>query len=230
MEHKLITGGEQYLPFARSRIEALKATGLKYASQQFEIDGASIKVRIEPGHEYITLTKEGGGYQFFSTGPALTTIKFQGFDAFRGYAAATGPDGKKPRALGSSVEAGPADVAGNPAWPLVDTLNITSVFPVKNVWQLQGIPEHTYYGRAKGAALLSNTRLVDSWSCARQIEGLSARGGNRRNELLKSGIDVSFDAAPTLGSRGHAPDADWYKRAAYRTVEHPQHTDHNHCV
>ena len=55
MEHKLIQGGEQYLPFARSRIKALKATGLKYASQKFEIDGVSVKVRIAGEHEYIEL-------------------------------------------------------------------------------------------------------------------------------------------------------------------------------
>lgn len=58
MEHKLITGGEQFLPFARSRIKALQATGLAYASQQFVIDGVSIRVRIEPGQEYIRI--EGG--------------------------------------------------------------------------------------------------------------------------------------------------------------------------
>lgn len=55
MEHKRITGGEHLLPFARSRIRALRATGMLYASQQFEIDGVSVKVRIEPGHEYITI-------------------------------------------------------------------------------------------------------------------------------------------------------------------------------
>ena len=59
MEHKVITGGEQWLPFARSRIKALQATGLAYASQKFEVEGALINVRIEPGHEYIRI--EGGG-------------------------------------------------------------------------------------------------------------------------------------------------------------------------
>ena len=56
MEHKLIQGGEQFLPFARSRIKALRATGLKYASQKFEIDGVSVKVRIAGEHEYIELS------------------------------------------------------------------------------------------------------------------------------------------------------------------------------
>ena len=55
MEHKLIQGGEQFLPFARSRIKALRATGLKHASQKFEIDGVSIRVRIAGEHEYIEL-------------------------------------------------------------------------------------------------------------------------------------------------------------------------------
>lgn len=34
----------------------LKKLGLPYADQSFEIGGASIKVRIEPGHEYISIT------------------------------------------------------------------------------------------------------------------------------------------------------------------------------
>lgn len=58
MEHKLILGGEQYLPFARGRIKALRATGLSHAGQQFEIDGISVKVRVAGEHEYIQL--EGG--------------------------------------------------------------------------------------------------------------------------------------------------------------------------
>lgn len=58
MEHKLILGGEQYLPFARSCVTKLKKLGLSHASQAYEVDGVSIKVRIEPGHEYIRL--EGG--------------------------------------------------------------------------------------------------------------------------------------------------------------------------
>ena len=56
MEHRLITGeGSQWLPFARSCIIKLKRLGLPYANQSFEIDGASIKVRVEPGHEYIRI-------------------------------------------------------------------------------------------------------------------------------------------------------------------------------
>lgn len=59
MEHKLILGGEQYLPFARSRIKALRATGLAYASQKFEVAGCSIRVSISGDIDYIEII--GGG-------------------------------------------------------------------------------------------------------------------------------------------------------------------------
>lgn len=56
MEHLLLQGGEQYLPFARSRIKTLRAVGLKHASQKFEIEGCLITVRIVGEHEYISLS------------------------------------------------------------------------------------------------------------------------------------------------------------------------------
>lgn len=58
MEHKLISGGEQWLPFARSRIKALRATGLKYVTQKYIIDGANIEVRLVGEIEYIRI--DGG--------------------------------------------------------------------------------------------------------------------------------------------------------------------------
>jgi hypothetical protein len=61
MEHKLIQGGEQYLPFARSRIKALRATGLAFASQQFRINDTTIEVDIKGQHDYIRIT--GGAQQ-----------------------------------------------------------------------------------------------------------------------------------------------------------------------
>jgi len=69
MEHRLILGGDEYLPFARSCITKLKKLGLPYADQSYEVGGASIKVRIEPGHEYIRI--DGGvdtTYEFFASG------------------------------------------------------------------------------------------------------------------------------------------------------------------
>lgn len=64
MEHKLILGGEQYLPFARSRIKALRAGGLQYATQRFALPDATVRVQIAGDHEYIQI--EGGGYDILS--------------------------------------------------------------------------------------------------------------------------------------------------------------------
>jgi hypothetical protein len=61
MLHNLIDSAEnwRYQPFAKNCINKLKRLGMAYADQSYEIDGVSIKVRIEPGHEYIRI--EGGG-------------------------------------------------------------------------------------------------------------------------------------------------------------------------
>jgi hypothetical protein len=73
VEHRLIRGGEQWLPFARSRIKALKATGQPYASQKFDIDGTLISVSIEPGHEYIDIS--GGGKCTFKMDSGVIEVR-----------------------------------------------------------------------------------------------------------------------------------------------------------
>lgn len=56
MEHKLILGGSLYLPFARSRIKALRAAGMRYASQRFLFPDGEVNVQIVGEHEYIRLS------------------------------------------------------------------------------------------------------------------------------------------------------------------------------
>lgn len=56
MEHKIILGGEQYLPFARSRIKALRAAGMRYATQRFILSDAEVAVRLEGDLDYIYLS------------------------------------------------------------------------------------------------------------------------------------------------------------------------------
>lgn len=52
----------RFLPFARSRLKQLRATGLAYASQQFAVDGATIHVRKEGEQEYIRITGGATGF------------------------------------------------------------------------------------------------------------------------------------------------------------------------
>lgn len=59
MEHLLIQGGEVYLPFARSVVRRLLAVGLPYLTQRFILPDATIRVSIEPDHEYIEIQGVG---------------------------------------------------------------------------------------------------------------------------------------------------------------------------
>lgn len=55
MEHKLIQGGEKYLPFARKQIKSLRATGVKYATQRFTMPDGEVMVKIAGDQSYIVL-------------------------------------------------------------------------------------------------------------------------------------------------------------------------------
>ena len=68
MEHRQILGGEQYLPFARSCIKRLLATGMAYGAQKFNMGDAVVRVRVEPGHEYIWIEGGGGGVLAMDSG------------------------------------------------------------------------------------------------------------------------------------------------------------------
>ena len=65
MEHKLLLGGgEQYLPFARSRIKAMRAAGLKYATQKYVFQDGEVEVRIVGDQRFIRIS--GGSYDVLS--------------------------------------------------------------------------------------------------------------------------------------------------------------------
>ena len=51
----------KYLPLARSRLKQIRANGLAYASQRFEVDGATIHVRKEGEQEFIKITGRHAG-------------------------------------------------------------------------------------------------------------------------------------------------------------------------
>ena len=226
MEHKRITGGEHLLPFARSRIRALRATGMLYASQQFEIDGFSVRVRIEPGHEYIMLDGEQPSlYEFFTTGPVLNTQAFLDFSIYRGYGVNVKIDKEKKTlkgiAVGSTLEQSFADP---PAWVYrSDASDMSKLMPHKNAFQVQGTVEHQYYPDLKPPQF-----VMSCFTCPIQINSLNWGG---MIWGVTSFHDIGYDAAPSifnkgkypLGRNGLAPDTDWYKKSAARTVKHPTH-------
>jgi hypothetical protein len=54
-EHRIILGGAQYLPFARSRLRVLRAMGREYAVERHRLPDAEVTIRIVGEHEYIVL-------------------------------------------------------------------------------------------------------------------------------------------------------------------------------
>jgi len=55
MEHLIVLGGQNYLPFARKQIKLMRKQGAQRASKTFEVDGVRISLKIEPGHEHIRI-------------------------------------------------------------------------------------------------------------------------------------------------------------------------------
>ncbi len=207
MDHKIILGGAQYLGLAKQRLKRLREAGLSYAYQEQTFSDARGWVRLVAGVGFIFLTgKESVRYQFFSTGSTLEqeTLSGTAYLMSKGYAISANLKlAAKP--LGSTVAAGDG-------WDLITpTEAMTEAFPVKNIWQIQGVPEHAHYN--------GNARIVSSFGAASPLIGLRALAGSGRNTLTLDAFDTSFDVPPTIGSTGQAPDADWYRRAATITVQ-----------
>lgn len=225
MEHKLIQGGELWLPFARSRIKALQSLGLDYASQKFTMpDGALCVVRIEPGNEYIQLSGGSSLYEFFTTGPILNIDYSSGFGVYKGYGVSVSVDTKTKtligKAVGSTLE---ESVANPPDWKFSPYANDMRKFmPHKNAFQIQGAIEHQYFPDLKPPKF-----LLSCWTGASQINWFCPKGVNNPRGYL---FDVGYDVAPSIyngigypsGHRGLAPDSDWYRRAAVRSVKSPE--------
>lgn len=54
--HILECSSPELLPFARSRLKAMRATGLQYLSQKFDVDGHRVDVRIAGDQEFISVS------------------------------------------------------------------------------------------------------------------------------------------------------------------------------
>lgn len=224
MEHRLITGGEVYLPFARSRVKALQATGLAYASQSYEIDGVSINVRIEPGQAFIRINSGSVPYEFFCTGATLATAALGAEVVNLGYAVAGKRSGGKllGSARGSTAEQAASGAAKQ--WKYsANGLDMDHFMPHRDVWQLQGIPEHQYFPAAAASPF-----LVSSWGASSAHTNLLRRSGYFKPWHH---YDVQYDVAPSIFTgtkttpQALAPDADWYRRAALRKVTSAQFGD-----
>ncbi len=112
---------------------------------------------------------------------------------------------------------------------LLGPLMREKVLPVKYCWQINGIPEHTYYSTSKVESLLPlpinkpvitiQYALYNSWvQPTSQVYGQNAFFPEDYNGIL---TDIAYDAAPariTESLRYKAPDSDWFGRACVQKV------------
>jgi len=226
MEHLIILGGEQYLPFARSRIKALRATGLKYATQSFEIDGATVRVRIEGNHDHIYLEGGGNHYQFFTTGAAAEfearPVALAPYaEARKGYIVRVSEDRKdidtkvEASATGSSVEVSTTDPK---LWEFYSVAELGA--KLKTGFQIQAYQQATNYRAVGDKGKQSNKAVISSWGSSTPLHSLTMRGGlgTVYSALSSPTTDLLYDVAPKVGAQAQVPDADWYRQAATHTV------------
>lgn len=78
MARLLILGGERHIPFARSRLAAMKARGATTATERYQLSDAVVTVRLVNGEEFILIT---GGYQSLEMDSGVIDLS----SGFRGY-------------------------------------------------------------------------------------------------------------------------------------------------
>ena len=231
MEHKIILGGERYLPLARRMVKQLRSLGLPYATKTLLIDKIEIKARIEPGHDHILIQDTDVPlYQFFCSGTSVFSGEFE--STIKGYALRVEYDRKdkdadrlKANALGSTLEPSTDDP---PKWKYyADPDKMSDLLPYRKSFQIQALPEPQYFPGAQGPLFIGS-----AWTASNEVNDLSVHGANRGQS---TGTDVGYDMAPSLfRKRGNpriaAPDADWYRRAAYTRVDSAVHGSRSFCL
>lgn len=225
MERLRILGGAEYLPFARARVRALKALGLPYVSQSYEVGSASIRVDIRPDEEYIFIEAGGAQYQFFTTGGVRQT------GVYRGYAVDVSIDSKGDLVytpMGSSYE---ADTADPPRWPYIpNAADMTDAFRMRGIWQMEGITEHSAHFKNN-----PNPFIASTWGASDPLHTLGVFSGVEG--FVRGDFDFNYDIAPSKfsnprvspGQRGTV-DADWYRRAAQIKVTSEEFGDRTFII
>lgn len=234
--HKIIEeGGEKYLPFALHRMrqlvgEAAANWGNTASRVIYADDGAVIRLSVSGGEQHLRISAGGASYQFFCTGGFVRESDLAGglgFTVLHGYSVEVGvkAGGTKSKPWGSTIEKDPdPDPITGGRWKYsAESLEMSRMFPKEDVWQINGIPQHTYYVKGPSkAGVAAYPLLVNSWSANKPAPGMNSFSATTAPHT--GSIDIGFDAAPSLfqgaltgrplGDIGVAPDADWYRHAA----------------
>lgn len=237
--HKLIRGGEQWLPFALSKLRSLIARVGEdgVGSHRWVMpDGASVSVKLVGGIPSLMI--DGGpGYEFFTT----EHIMF-GDPVPVGYPAKFNP-GSGVRVVGDKPVPVFSDVftpdAENPKWwkpasPWLafekgaadSIIDNPKFFKTWASWQQEKHPEHVWWPNNGSGSLVTSTQAFGSGVLA-QCGWFGLAGPP---PLYGSYSDVGYDVPPALydkkGAKVGAPALEaevWWRRAATQSVTSAEH-------
>lgn len=198
MLHKIIeSGGERYLPFALSRLRALRLLALPYVEQRFNVDGVDIRVAIIGDQEYIKVGGGGVEYEFY------TTEELTGLGGVPAGLTDFMVAGEITRVLSSGVSKPvystnkflAADYPGllNPL-PIEGQTTLTKTAPA---WNGQRMPEYVHWVR-NDKAITGSSKL--GWSvssrCTSDLSRWFLRETNWYTNSLGFSGDVMYDVVP----------------------------------
>ncbi|WP_025915530.1 hypothetical protein [Herminiimonas sp. CN] len=218
-------GAETYLPFALSKLRYFASVPQLFPfSRTIQADEATILLELQSADAgQVTIWVQGFGYEFVSTGGTWVPGSIAGFDMLCGSAVRMNKKFKA-SAAGSTSEDSP-DGSWESSYVPDD---MAKFMPHRGMWQIQNLVEHAYFGSVDGK-LDTSRMLTDSWSSSTDTTNLLVN--SIALDYVRS-YDLTYDIAPGLfekgakrpiGDIGLAPDSDWYKRAAMRTVVHPEY-------
>lgn len=228
--HKLIEGGEQWLPFAMSRLRALRPLFEgKHASQTFSMsDGAEVKVAIAGEQEYIRIAGASPEYEFFASEHISDeTLTSSGSTFGVSGSAVRGSSVKKVEPIFSSAltPAKPEDwgvqsleAPQTPGDPKITWRSWAS-------WQSAKFFEYPHWSDSSGKSLTTSTiAQAPGWNS--QCGWMSSRMATRLANVGILTADFGRDVLPAHYSNGNvlvgAPDFPqawvWWRRATVQSA------------
>lgn len=240
--HKLISGGEQWLPFALSKLRSLGklAPGIGgYASQQFTMpDGAEVAVRIVQDQQFLRIDGGGPAYEFYTSEPIFPTTVSTG--EYTGGLGSFGVTGSGLRAKPGTQWAKPlfssflAPDATDPKWTLRDKdyimasneAPVSANFKTAYSWQHQKFFEYVTWPNNGSSSMVTSTQgmtpgrnSMANWDSPYRESAL----GNQYAWLHDEGNDVPpcyYDAKGAKPAQPSYEDMDriWTRHAAVQTA------------
>ena len=143
MEHKIVLGGEHYVPLARSELKRLRAAGLLYATKTLILDDAQVVVRVNGNHDFIRIESSDGSIYMDSGVFDVPFAKYQ--DIFLPVSFLPGrPVVSSPREeYGNSFVAGTNAKKKNSADKLKQMLGLISDAPPQGT-EFVEFPQHSF--------------------------------------------------------------------------------------